>query len=124
MKMNSPCSSSLSSSRSAACSSLSSRGLILVTLIVLVLSFVSLSSARYLPTRSDESRRERIKDLLRLILDLSDAEGEAATALSGQGLRGDSRPLLYELQSNGGSGVGGSRGLIAKRSLPSQPEML
>jgi hypothetical protein len=32
---------------------------------------VSLTSARYLPTRSDDSRRERIKEVLRLVIILN-----------------------------------------------------
>ncbi|XP_054165980.1 uncharacterized protein LOC128963492 [Oppia nitens] len=47
------------------------RAVIALTLMgVCVLATISMSSARYLPTRSDESRRERIKEVLRMLLDL------------------------------------------------------
>jgi len=39
-----------------------------------MLVVASVTSARYLPTRSDNSRRERIKDVLRMLLELSDSE--------------------------------------------------
>ncbi|XP_054165842.1 uncharacterized protein LOC128963363 [Oppia nitens] len=52
------------------------RAVIALTLMgVCVLATISMSSARYLPTRSDESRRERIKEVLRMLLDLPDDDG-------------------------------------------------
>lgn len=45
--------------------------------IVLVLMVVcaTIASARYLPTRSDDSRRERIKEVLRLVSSILDRCG-------------------------------------------------
>jgi len=99
------------SSAAAACST--NKRCLLVVLALLVMC-ASLSQGRYLPTRSDDSRRERIKEVLRLLLDLSDAEAEAQgmSGASGQGLRGG--PSFYDLQ--GGNGPSAGRGLIAKRS--------
>lgn len=50
-------------------------GLILVGVILLSLSVES--QARYLPTRADPARRERIREILRALLLLSPGEPEA-----------------------------------------------
>ncbi len=50
--------------------SLNSRRIIGMTLIgiCVMAAVVSLTSARYLPTRSDDSKRELIKNVLRLVI--------------------------------------------------------
>ena len=39
----------------------------LIILLIMAIMLLSFASARYLPTRNDDYRRERIKDILRMV---------------------------------------------------------
>jgi len=39
----------------------------LTILLIMAIIFSSMASARYLPTRNDDYRKERIKDILRMV---------------------------------------------------------
>jgi hypothetical protein len=83
----------------------------ILALLVLVLCS-SLSQARYLPTRSDESRREHIKDILRMLME--GQEGASEAEFQGRSpVRGPS-PFGYEDQGRP-SGFG-----LSKRSVPEE----
>jgi len=63
--------------------------LVILSTIFLLACFSSSVNARYLPTRSDESRRERIKEVLRVLLDIPQNE-DVSSAL---------RAMEYQPQS-------------------------
>jgi len=76
--------------------SLNSRRIIAMTLIgiCVMATVVSLTSARYLPTRSDDSRRERIKEVLRLLLDMPSAANDDYGSMR-----------AYDYQTGGGAAI-------------------
>ncbi|XP_074593595.1 uncharacterized protein LOC141849261 [Brevipalpus obovatus] len=49
-----------------------------ILMITIMLMMTSFTSARYLPTRSDETKKEQIKELLRLFLDSFNGADEPA----------------------------------------------
>ncbi|XP_042900677.1 uncharacterized protein [Parasteatoda tepidariorum] len=57
----------------------SKKGSCVVTLILMV-SLLWIAESRYLPTRSDPSRYEHIKEVLRALLDLNEEGSNARTS--------------------------------------------
>jgi len=86
--------------------------LAMFALFVLVV-YSSVASARYLPTRSDESRRERIKDLLRMLIEGQEQGANEADFQGHNPVRGAS-PFGFEDQSR----PAGFQ--ISKRSVPDE----